>query len=350
MWVYLIVVFAIFVLMFFEKVSFDYRKKNLKKFNKNGFFFAACTILFIFSAFRYDVGWDYWAYYNTIKNDYVTNIISRNEYLTIFLVDLSKFIGITNIYFFINSLILMICIYLVIVKYSNNKWMSLIVFVTFPLFYLNSFSVIRIFTAIAITFYAFKYIMENKFWKYIFFVYIASLFHQTALIAILFYFIKYIKVKRSWVLFLVFISPFMGVILENIVNLYFPEYSVYLNETDSIEGTKAILVFLLMGILGFIYWDKLVYKDFSMEVMLKIFYFSLFIYIVFLENGTIGHRFSLYGTIFFILILPKFMSLIKKDEQFTLNLIIYPVFILFYIYIIYTGAVTYLPYDTIFNF
>lgn len=66
MWVYLIVVFAIFVLMFLKRYLLII-EKNLKKFNKNGFFFAACTILFIFSAFRYDVGWDYWAYYNTIK-------------------------------------------------------------------------------------------------------------------------------------------------------------------------------------------------------------------------------------------------------------------------------------------
>lgn len=72
---------------------------------------------------------------------------------------------------------------------------SMILFVTFPLFYLNSFGVIRNFSAIAIVFYANRFILEKKLLN-IFCNNIASQFHKSALIGIVFYPLNNIKLTN----------------------------------------------------------------------------------------------------------------------------------------------------------
>src|SRR5699024_10966242 len=97
------------------------------------------------------IGWDYDVYYNVIANNLQdTTITENNEILNILLVNLSQNTGITNLYFFVSSLITLFLIALNVSKYSTMPKLSMFIFITFPLFYLNSFSIIRFFVALSI--------------------------------------------------------------------------------------------------------------------------------------------------------------------------------------------------------
>lgn len=318
---------------------------------KNNLLLIAFILLFCMSAFRFNIGWDYWAYYDTIRYGLESNIISRDEYASILLINLSKYTGITNLFFFINSFICIFLIYKTIKTYSTNPWLSLIFFLCFPLLFLNSLSVIRFFTALSITFYGFKYILEKKMLKYLFLVVLASLFHKSALIALIFYFVRYIKLD-SFKLFLILITtPFIGGVVNSIVVNFLPKYKFYTQVTQNQEGTKAIIFFVALAFISIMLMDKITKNDEVAKIYLNSFILGVAIYLMFYSQGTMGHRLSLYGTIYSLLLVSKIISLFNhRIERVFIEFLFCLLLVAMFIYTLITGAYTYIPYRTIFEF
>lgn len=347
---YVSILVIFFILNF---ISFIYGRKKinfLKGIEIDIYYYLFILFLLFISAFRYGVGWDYEQYYLTIVYNLDTNIVSRGELLTIFLVELSKNFGVTNIYFFVNSFITVFLIALVVDKYSQNKWISILIFVSFPLFFLNSLSVIRFFTALAIVFYSIKYIKENKFLKYILAIYIASLFHGSALLAIALYFFVKQKIGRLKIIIYMLMAAFSSSILNILVNKHFAEYSVYTEKTSVKEGTLAIYFFAFILICSFPVINRLNESN-SNRIYFNAFFFGFLIYLAFFGQGSMSHRLSLFGTIFSILLIPKLIEL--YFENLKLRLIFCYVFYFFlsiiFIYSVNIGSETYIPYRTIFS-
>ncbi|WP_143315064.1 EpsG family protein [Clostridium sp. HBUAS56017] len=370
MHIYIIYLTIIFLLMLTEKLIISTRKngkfgnidgvndrcnslgstKKKTKVKFNFTFKLALIIIFVFTAFRYGVGWDYKAYYNTIEYGVVTNIISRGEYATIFLVDISRRIGITNLYFFVNTFITLFFLSKTIKRYSKDYWMSLIIYLCFPLFYLNSLSVVRSFAALAIVFYGFKYIEKRKFVKYLILVVCASMFHKSALISIVFYFIFNLNLKTPKLITILALLPIFSVGLSNIVIKYLPIYGVYTQNTSIQEGTKAIIIFIILAIILLIFRKKIIAANTIVNGYYNIYFVGVSIYLMFFSQGTMGHRLSLYGTIFSVLLIPEIVSKFKSRKgRFIINISIYLVCIFMFLYMISVNAETYIPYRTIFS-
>ena len=333
-------------------LSSQYKIYNKKINIKHALFNIFVFIIFLFSALRFGIGWDYWAYYDTIKLGISTNITSNGELLTIMLIDISKLIKVPQLFFIINAAICIGLISNVVRRYSRDPWMSMIIFVTFPLFYLNSFSVIRNFSAIAIAFYANKYILEKKLLHYVVAILVASQFHTSALIALVFYPLKHFKIKNSRLIFLVVMAPLISKLMRSLVIKFTPQYSVYLNKTTLQEGTKAIFVFLLVAIAMILLMKYFRGKNNYEIIMLHYnnFTIGLLIYLMFFETGTMGHRLSLYGTISSIILIPEIVGVIKESKiRMLAKIILYIFLIIFFLYIIHVGRVTYIPYKTFFN-
>lgn len=368
---YIFLILIIFLLMLIEKLAFLSNKKlyknNLQSNNEvyvNGEYnqtfhekkkfsysiIVAIIIIFSFSAFRYDVGWDYKAYYNTIEYNVITNIVSNGEYANIFLIDFTRYTGFTFFYFIITSFLCIFFISKTIRSYSENYWLSLILFICFPLFFLNSLSVIRLFSALALTFYGFKYIEKKQFTKYLIMVIFASMFHKSAMIALIFYFANKIKFKNFKLLLFLISLPIIGNFINDFVIRYLPKYAVYTQETTIQEGTKAIIIFIIIGIIAMMLNKKITDNDRIANLYYNIYFMGLGIYLMFFNQGTMGHRLSLYGTIYMILLLPKMVSLIEnKKERICIIAFIYMLSIIMFFYTVYVGAETYIPYRSILN-
>jgi len=318
--------------------------------NLSSSFILATLALFYFTAFRYDVGWDYMAYYNTIEYNAITNIISNGEYLNILLIEISRGLNLTNLYFFVNAFILLFMITQTVKNYSKDPWLSLIFFVGFPLFYLNSLSVIRIFSALAISFYGFKYIEKRNFYRFVVTILIATMFHKSALIALVFYFLKDIKLKTYKLALILALLPLVSTLMNNVIIRFFPRYAVYTQYATVQEGTKAIFVFLVIGLVSLLLRNKITKNDYIANIYYNLFYVGLCIYLMFFNQGTMGHRLSLYGTIYSLLLVPHIVTLFKsKKEQMFVKALIYGFCILAFMFTIYVGVETYIPYRTIWN-
>lgn len=309
----------------------------------------AVILIFLFSALRFDVGWDYKAYYETIKLSRETNIMMSNEYGTILLVNLAKKINIPQIYFIINSFICVVFTASTIKKYSKDFWLSIVFFVCFPLFFLNSLSVIRNFTAIAITFYGFKFIESKQPIRYFISIIIASLFHKTALLALIFYFAGRIRLKNHVYIVVMSILPIISNIAKLIIDKYLPRYSIYLLPTTTQEGTKAVYVLVFIALLLLIFKDKIIIKRNNINNYFNIYFIGVFIYLMFIRQGTLGHRLSLYGTIYSLILIPDLFSVLKfKTDKAIIKIVFYALCILMFLYTVNIGSETYLPYKVFF--
>lgn len=313
---------------------------------ESSLFFISVLIIYLFSAIRYGVGWDYFAYYETIKYNLSTNIVLNKEFFTILLVEFARYIDKPQSYFAINSAICIFLITFTIKRYSKDPWISLIFFISFPLFYLNSLSTVRNFTALAITFYGVRYIIDKKMIKYIITVIVASFFHKTALIAMVFYFVKDVKWKISNFLILLLTLPLISLIIKYLITTFVPNYSIYLDSRQTQEGTKAIFVFIFITLVFFMFHKYLVNNK-NLIVYFNIFFMGLCIYIMFFKTGTLGHRFSLYGTIYSLLIVPELILLFQNTKaRILIKLLFYLFCLIMIIYTIYVGQETYIPYKT----
>ncbi|WP_033543330.1 EpsG family protein [Planococcus sp. CAU13] len=310
----------------------------------------AWTVIFLFSSLRYNVGWDYKAYYATVRYNLVTNIVSNGELATIFLIELARDMDMTNLYFFLNSLITIVLVALTVRRYSKDYWVSIIFFVCFPLFFLNSLSVIRLFTALAITFYAFKFIERGQLLRYVLAVGLAGMFHASAFIAIAFYFIRNVRLDIMKLVIVLVSLPFVSGIINLLVVRYLPKYATYTEATSAQEGTKAVYVLVLIGIVALFLRDRILENDRIANMYFNFYFVGLGIYLMFFTQGTMGHRLSLYGTFFSLLLIPKIMSLFKLDSNRALLKVGFSIFsIVIFLYIVYVGSATYVPYKTIFQ-
>lgn len=326
----------------------EYRQNPERKYTVT--LILAWTVVFLFSSLRFNVGWDYEAYYATVRYNLVTNIVSNGELATIFLIDLARDLNMTNLYFFLNSLIFIFLVALTVKRYSQDYWISIIFFICFPLFFLNSFSVIRLFTALAITFYAFKFIERGQLVRYVLAVAFAGMFHASAFVAIAFYFIRNVKLDILKLVVVLFCLPFIGTLINSLVVRFSPTYAPYTEASGGQEGTKAIFVLLLIGIAALFLRDRILENDRIANMYFNIYFVGLGIYLMFFSQGTMGHRLSLYGTFFSLLLIPKMVSLFDLDSNRVLLKVGISLFsIVIFLYIVYVGAATYVPYKTIFQ-
>lgn len=311
------------------------------------FFYIVIFITsFLFVALRYNVGWDYQAYYDTIASNKSTNIVNNGEILNILLVFIARKLNSPWLYFSVNAFIQQFCIFKIVGKYSENKWISIACYLFFPLFWLNFFSIVRFATALAISVFAFDYIVKRQWVKFVICISVASMFHKTAIICLGFFFLAQsrLTIRKffvwagggivGWQFFISFLAKKnMG-------------YLVYLNGKNSTEGWMWLCIFWVVAFLVML--DKKKNKDQGklFELESNFFLVAILIYTFLFRYGTIGHRLSLYGTIYSIFLMPHLVKRIVWIERTAVINIFLGSMMLLFLMFVFLGRSTYIPYST----
>ena len=132
-------------------------------------------ILFLVSALRFDVGFDFLSYYTSIvefKPGDMTYI--RFGLLHGALIEFSNRINFTQLYFIITSAVMYFFIHLALKNHSKNYFYSVLIFISIPFFFLMSVNFIKQFTAMAVVLYSTKYILNRNFIKFSFAIIFAA--------------------------------------------------------------------------------------------------------------------------------------------------------------------------------
>ena len=139
-------------------------------------------IISIFSCFRYGVGWDYYNYIMVIEEG--GWMIERTEYLMRQLEYFVQFVGYPQLFFIITALIINYCFFTTIDRYSQDKQLSVVLFLCLPVFFLSSLITIRFSLAVTLIFYAYRYVHKNIY-IYLLFIIISLFIHKASFIAVL---------------------------------------------------------------------------------------------------------------------------------------------------------------------
>jgi hypothetical protein len=308
------------------------------------------VVVFLFSILRYNVGWDYMAYYDTIMHNFDSSLLSRNEVISTSLIIFSRKIGSANFYFIVNSVITVFLIAFVLHKNSPDPFFSFFIFITFPLFFLNSLSIVRNFTAIAIVFYSLRFINEGRLLRYVVMIMIASGFHTSALIALLFYPLKFLNINSMGIIIMIVSGSILRPLLSSELKSLFPILNIYLKRTSDFQGWHLIFFFVFILFLVVVFRNNLAmgFSNRDANLLVNIFTLGVVIYILFFDTGTLGHRLSLYGIITSTLIIPKLVDIFSnKRERILFKFVLCSGLMFLFFATIYLGSSTYIPYETI---
>lgn len=320
-----------FVLLVFSILEIS----NQKKINPKILIGLSWGILVLVAGLRYETGTD-WPLYQAIldKVPPISKLFTAEglKLITLretgFIILCSVFkqfgLGLQVLFFFVT----LFNITLITKSLSHyTKYIVTGLFVYYSVVYLKmEFATIRQAIAASICFFSFRYIQERKMWKYFILIFIAFLFHRSALIMFPLYFLLNIRFSNKVhlaVLFLgcaimffhipwfnqslLFITKFMG-------KAYYERAVLY--TSDEIFGTNRLISveFLLNIFLVslFLFYRKYLDAKKYGNLFLNLFMMGIITYYYFYESITMSYRFRLYFLYSLILLFPYLIEVIRE--------------------------------------
>lgn len=157
----------------------------------------SALIILIMTALRFDVGFDYFNYYDIIWSEGGDSYY--DEPLSAIIMNLGHDTRYPPISFAVFSILTYGIIIYVFYKYTDNFSLSLLIYLF--LFFLESMGVIRQSLAEALMLLAYPFLIKRKIWKFLAVCVVASLAHRSALICIIFYpLYNWINLKSAFII------------------------------------------------------------------------------------------------------------------------------------------------------
>ncbi|MFW6015821.1 MAG: EpsG family protein [bacterium] len=320
MYIFVLLVFII-LLGYYIIYSFNIPKKKKKKY----YCISIGSLLFIIMALRnpyignVDMAVSYIPAFNRIIDMSISQVISRHQKDTSFWLvtkiityishDLQVWLALLSfpLIFFVSRLIY---------KYSKIPWLSYLLFLALG-YYTTNFYLLRHAMAFSILIYSYDFLKGKNLKKFILLVFVASLFHQTALIFIVAYpFTKLKFSKKQIVILIIFfllafitpsiIVPFFQIFLSGRYLAYNVTY------TSSLRMT-GFFILLCVYIFSLYYKKEFLKRDPSSDMLYNLGIISL-IFMAFI--GVLGEffRLSMYFGIYNIILLPNAYAY-EKDKN-----------------------------------
>lgn len=313
--------------------------------SKVGYRFAAILLTAV-AAIRYDVGADYSQYHYIIDSFIEVQKVPMWEPLTSYVFVLPSILfKNVDVFFILTSLFIYSLAFYSFRKYSVLPSLSLIIYLS--IFYLISCSIVRQAIALSICLYAYKYILNNSFKKYVVAILIATLFHYSAFITI---FIYYIYRKGNIIRTLVLLLGILflkNLIIAGLTNLGW--YTSYLDKLGDIASGRFTFLFYMLIFLSPFYIIKFKHYSKQEKGLLSIVLSGVFCQIIF---GTgMGERLAYYFLVYLCYAIP----LLLKNKMLIKRYFYIFVFSIYFLLTIYVTSnikgvsAAYVPYRTIFN-
>ena len=210
------------------------------------------------------------------------------------------------------------------------------IFAYYSMFFMMSLNLMRQFIAIAIVFYATKYLLKEKTITFILFVLLASVFHISAMVSIVYVFInitnwRYLSKRHKYFLIVTgFLSPLIFVYAySNLV-----KYSSYFDDMSVDIGVFIFVKFAMLVISMF-----LVYKTTSEEYKEetdKTHRLAICAYIIGLLLTSLGYAWRFVDRIglFFYIFEAVYIGYVFKQKNTRINLIIKIIYLLIFSYLL----------------
>ena len=226
-----------------------------------------------------------------------------------------------------------------IYKHSKHSMVSFVVLITMS-YFAFSLTGLKQTIAIAIILFSYDYIIQKKIFGFIICVFIASLFHQSALFFLPAYFISNKQLNTKKVLVGILVVPiifiFRPLLLNIVQTLLYDTYNIDLDQGAG--GWTTLLVYFLIIAVAIIFSKQIKNENFSF--FLKMMYVGALIQ-MFVPLQPNIFRVSMYYNIVSIILIP---DIIKTQKDKFSKLIAYSLFFIllgiqYYVFTYYAAGV-----------
>lgn len=304
-------------------------KKNDSK-NSYKYLLAAYIIISIPSVIRYCVGNDYEPFLELIdfykKYDTIIRAKRAHDIDYSFIILAKLFVNHPIVVFAFYSLLTQLFMIKGIWNFRKEVSPTMIMFLYMTSFYLRTYNIFRQSLAIAIIFYAIKFIRAKNLKKYIMFVAFATIVHKTAVICIVLYFwfmpspiseaIRKV-LSFSWPIIVVLLTDSVLERLYGVLPIFSSYASVYkVGEAESIFTMGSFLQLFIWGL--YIYnRKKLAHNksEFTLSIIDKAMLAQVFFHFMSFKISHVA-RIGLYFNFYFYIGLA---SLHKKGNQISVR-------------------------------
>ena len=223
----------------YAKCSSSYiQNSSMKRLFYDGTYLWLFLIVFlpvIVLGFRYGIGTDYFNYHDYYDKARSLGLSSIMQTEPLFLLVSYLGILITQDYYGMLLIVAFLTMYLMVLglnRFRDDFSLPMAILVYLTLLYGPSFNIIRQTLAVSVIMVAFHYLEKQRFYAYAFIVFIATLFHTSAIICLPLYFINVRKaaslsrLKKIIIVAVILVLPFMYLVITSILSniSYFAEY------------------------------------------------------------------------------------------------------------------------------
>lgn len=315
--------FFYFILLFFIIITCGrfYVLKDKRIIGKYDGYRIALLYIIFFSSFRFNIGYDWNQYLSFVYPTFNIASLPNHELFNRYIYIIAGTIGHPWVLFCLYAILTYTLIGKTIFDFSCDKYASLMIYIC--LFYLPGLSTIRQEVAVAIVFYAYRFIKGKKIIKYCFCCILASLFHKSAIICVFFYPLFYSKFSIV-IIFMFLFSLLYRNILPRVISTFYPHYMSYLSvDLKHFSGN-----FQKMFYLALLFYVFIINKTNKNIGMINICLVGCMLPYIF--GGHTGGRLAEYFLFYYILLLPECNKRVNKTIRI---LFLFPFYAFFFIYL-----------------
>ncbi len=300
--------------------------------------------LLLFTICRYNVGWDYMSYIDYIKLHAIHGYESRFEPLSRLIIEVSAKVNFWPLTFIVFGIIYIGTMCKVIDIYSKDKILSWAIFALYPGFLLWSFSTLRQCAAIAIVFFSYHFLKNEKKTYFFVTIFIASLFHITAWYGLVLLFLYKVAInnKLNWIFFV--LSFFVGnLLLPIMASLDIGNVDFYLNSDETHQTSLLNIFYYAVNSIILLNYKKLVDINKDNEFYIKVSNWAIVSFNIFMFEPITSVRLCSMLLVFWILLIPSFAKIVKSRSLVLFAFIAYNIFYLMNNIVAYNSGELYTP-------
>lgn len=270
-------------------------------------------------ALRYNIGYDYSNYLNVILDRHQYSITyERLEPTTKWLIEIARCLKFSQFYFIFSSILIIGGVSYYIYHESIDYRLSIVIFMSIPLFFWSSLSIIRQFMAVALGLLYFYNLFREK-WLATFSAFtLAILSHSSAWILLFALVAKKYPIKNNWAYFiyiLSFSSSFVLPILTTLqVNLEIVTRAQnFITNNAGLMGYKSqFILFNLIQVLIFVL-QKINKQDSQrLQFQSTLVLIGTFTFNIFSPVAVLGGRLSTFFLIVIVSLLPNLLTSLSQ--------------------------------------
>ncbi|HHD2754451.1 TPA: EpsG family protein [Clostridium perfringens] len=351
--IYIFIWGLVFSLAMLVRLFSEVENNKTTRVKRNILFFYIWGILSLLSGLRYGVGTDYFSYRNIFIKINSTNSEEMRDWGYFILNKIvSHFSENPQAIFLATSFIVNFFIIYTIYKYSELFEISIFLYIA-TYMYFSTFNGIRQWIAAAILFAGIKFLVNRNFIKYCIIVFIASLFHQTALIMLGVYFIINHKFKSRKTFFIIGIGLILFILYKPFTDLLmqllegtkiFDDYNETIGNVGNGSNFLRSVVAMVPVILSYLFYSTINNKyDKKIDVLMNLSLLNALIMLVGTRHWIFA-RFLMYFEPYNLLLYPLIIINFKKKDAKMIYFLLIVFYSLFCILILRSGDSNILPY------